>query len=78
MNVVLSAALLFFGLFVLFYALWSFFILYHLIRFSPRKETALVSMLVFVGVTAFLLIIAFANVAQINWEAPLTLPTAGF
>lgn len=78
MNVVLAAALLLFGLFVLFYSLWSFFILYHLLRFSPRKETALAGALVFVGVTALLLIIAFANIATIDWNAPLTLPGTGF
>ncbi|TSC72285.1 MAG: hypothetical protein G01um101438_603 [Parcubacteria group bacterium Gr01-1014_38] len=78
MNPLALGALLFFLLFLAFYAIWSVFLAYHLLRFAPRRETAIVSIILFVGVTLFLLLVSVAGFLRLDWSAPTTLPTAVF
>lgn len=74
MNPLFAGALLLFLLFLALYALWGFFIIYHLFRFSPRKEMAVVGSAVFLVVTVFLLLVAMASLWQVDTDTPLRLP----
>lgn len=74
MNPILSLAALLYLLFMSFYGLWGFFVLYHLFRFAPRRDVAVAGTTVFLGVTAFLLLVTAAFVSQIQWSGPF-LPT---
>jgi hypothetical protein len=78
MNPLALGALLFFFLFLTFYAIWSVFLAYHLLKFAPRRETAIVSLILFVGVTLFLLLVSVAAFLRLDWSAPTTLPAAVF
>lgn len=73
MNPILLAALLVFVFFLLFYVIWGFFLCYHLFRFSPRKDMAVVGTTLFIVVTLFILLIAAASFSQIETDAPLRL-----
>lgn len=78
MNPVLLVAVLLFLGFLAFYAIWSFFLLYHLLRFAPHKGTAIVGSAVFLGVTVFLLFMFVVSFQSFAWDAPLTFPGARF
>jgi EamA domain-containing membrane protein RarD len=74
MNPLLAGASVLFLAFLVFYVLWGFFIIYHLLRFSPRKEIAVAGSVVFVVVTVFILLVGFASFQQVDTDAPLRLP----
>lgn len=74
MNPLFAGAVVLFLVFLAFYMLWGFFIIYHLLRFSPRKEIALAGSVVFVVVTVFILLVGLASVRQVDTDAPLRLP----
>lgn len=78
MNPLALGALFFFLLFLAFYAVWSVFLAYHLLRFSPRREISVVAIGLFVGVTLLLLLVSVAAFLRLDWSAPTTLPAAVF
>ncbi len=78
MNPVLLGALLLYGLFLVFYALWGLFLVYHLFRFTPHKEMAIVGSAVFLGVTIFLLLVSIGYFSRVDWAAPFTVPALSF
>ena len=71
MNPVVLVAIALYVLFLAFYVIWSLFLLYHLLRFAPRREAALVGSTVFLVVTVFLLLVSVAYFTRIDWSAPL-------
>lgn len=74
MNPLIAGATVLFLALLAFYALWGFFIIYHLLRFSPRKEVAVVGSVVFVVVTVFILLVGFASFRHVDTDALLYLP----
>lgn len=74
MNPLLAGAILLLLVFLVLYMLWGFFIIYHLLRFSPRKEIAVVGSVVFVVVTVFILLVGLASFRLVDTDAPLRLP----
>lgn len=75
MNPVLLGALVFFGAFFVFDVVWSFFILYHLLRFAPHRESAVMQAFVFLGVTGLLLIGVVVALVQVDWSASFFVAT---
>lgn len=78
MSPLVLVAVVLYVLFLVFYLVWSLFLLYHLLRFAPRREAALVGSAIFFGVTAVLLLVSGAFFLRIDWSAPLILPRAAF
>lgn len=78
MNPILLGALILYGLFLLFYALWGLFLVYHLFRFTPHKEMAIVGSAVFLGVTVFLLLVSIGYFNSADWSASFSLPSLSF
>lgn len=78
MHPLVLAAVVLYVLFLVFYVVWSLFLLYHLFRFAPRRGAALVGSGVFFGVTLVLLLVSAAYVARVDWSAPLDFPRGGF
>lgn len=74
MNPILGIAVLLYGLFLLFYVVWSAFLLYHLFRFSPQKDTAVTSSVVFLAVTLLLLLISLASFRRVDWSSGVVFP----
>lgn len=78
MNPVALFAVVLYILFLLFYAVWGLFLLYHLLRFAPRREAALVGSAIFLSVTVVLLLISVAYFTRVDWSASLVFPSAAF
>jgi len=78
MNPLAIGALLFYVAFLAFYALWSIFLAYHLLKFAPHRETAIASLGLFVGVTLVLLLVSVAAFLRLDWSAPFTVPEVRF
>lgn len=78
MNPVAVGALLVYLAFLAFYALWSIFLSYHLLKFAPHRQTAVLSIGLFLGVTLVLLLVSFAAFLRLDWSAPAGLPVATF
>lgn len=72
MSSVIIVAVILYAAFLLFYVLWGFFLIYHLFRFSPHRVGAVAASVLFLAVTAFLLLVSFAFFARVDWQAPLT------
>lgn len=70
MSPVVAIALLAYTAFLLFYVVWSLFLGYHLLRFAPQREVAVIHLWVFVGVTVFLLLVSVGAFVQLDWAAP--------
>lgn len=68
MNPILLGALILYVVFLLFYALYGFFLLYHLFRFAPHKDVAFVVSAVFLGVTIFLLLVSIGYFSRLDWS----------
>ena len=69
MSPVLLAAAIIFGIVVVFFALYSFFLVYHLFEFSLNKGSAAALVAVFTGVSVVLLFTIFIYLSQVNWNA---------
>lgn len=78
MNPVAVGALLFFLAFLAFYAVWSLFLVYHLLKFAPARDAAVVAITLFAGVTAVLLLVSAAALLRLDWSAPFVIPLPGF
>lgn len=78
MSPVVLVAVFLYAAFLLFYVLWGFFLLYHLFRFAPHRTGAVAASVLFLAVTAFLLLVSFAFFARVDWQAPLILPQPTF
>ena len=78
MNPVLAGAVVVYVLFLLFYAIWSLFLLYHLFRFAPHRSAALGGSVMFFGVTVMLLLVSFAYLASVPWSASFAFPLSGY
>lgn len=78
MNPLLLGGLILFGLFLLFYAVWSAFLIYHLLRFALRREVALIQVAVFAAVSLFGLALTVAALFRVDWGGPLFPPRLGF
>jgi len=70
MNVLLVGALVLYVAFLGFYAVWSFLLGYHLLRFGPNPAAARGLFAVYVGITALLLIISAIALARVGWSSP--------
>lgn len=69
MSPVLLVASVIFGLVVLFFAVYSFFIVYILLEFALSKSGAILLIAVFIGVSIVLLFTIFMYLSQVNWSA---------
>lgn len=78
MNPVALGAFLVYLAFLAFYALWSVFLSYHLLKFAPHRQTAVLSVSLFLGVTLVLLLVSVAAFLRLDWSAPVGLPVATF
>lgn len=78
MNPVALGALLVYLAFLAFYLLWSVFLAYHLLKFAPHRQTAVLSISLFLGVTLLLLVVSGAAFLRFDWAAPAALPTVVF
>lgn len=74
MNPFLVGAVVVYVLFLLFYAIWSLFLLYHLFRFAPHRSVTLSGSTLFLGVTGVLLLVSFAYLSRVDWSASFVFP----
>jgi len=56
-----------YALFLLGFAFFGFFAIYHLIRFGFRTFSNFLMMFVFLGVTIIILFISYQMISEINW-----------
>lgn len=77
MNPVILGALLLYLAFLAFYTVWGIFLGYHLLRFAPRRETAVLSIGTFVIVTCILLVLSVAALMRLDWSASFVVPFFG-
>lgn len=73
MSVAAVGAVLY-ALFLLFYAVWGFFILYHLFRFAPHRHVAVAGAILFITVTIFLLLVTAAYLGPMSGAWPGSVP----
>lgn len=78
MNPILALALLLYGAFLIFYTIWGAFLVYHLMRFAPQKDTAFISSAVFIAVTVFLLLVSLNYFGRVDWSSAVTFPPLSF
>lgn len=78
MSPVALGALLVYLAFLAFYALWSVFLAYHLLKFAPHQQTAVLSVGLFLGVTLVLLLVSIAAFLRLDWSAPAGLLVTTF
>ena len=67
LNIPLIILLIPFGIFVLFYFFYSFFNVYHLLRFGIYGYGAFFIILIYGGVSVFLLGTIFYTLGQYDW-----------
>jgi len=56
-----------YAIFLLGFAFFSFFAIYHLIRFGFRSFSNFLMMFIFLGVSVIILFISYEMIAGINW-----------
>ena len=78
MSPVTVGTLLVYLAFLAFYAAWSFFLAYHLLKFAPHRQIAMMSMALFVGISLLLLLVSVAAFLRLDWSAPVGLPIIEF
>ncbi len=71
MTITLSIFYILFLLVVAFFLLFSFFNIYHLLRFGFSSSTNIIIIVIYLAFTSMYLIFAFGYLAQINWQQPL-------
>lgn len=74
MQLILLITLGFFLLFILFYVIHSCFLVYHLLRFSVRRDRAVMFATIFAGISLVLLVLALSLLFRVSWNAPLLTP----
>ncbi len=74
MQPVLAVVGIAYGIFLVFYVVQSFFLFYHLFRFSVRHDTAVVLSGAFGVVTVTLFLIGLLVLLRVPWNAPLVPP----
>lgn len=78
MNPLILGALLLYLAFLAFCTVWGIFLGYHMLRFAPRRETAVLSIGAFVIVTLALLFFSLAALLRLDWSASFAVPLSGF
>ena len=56
-----------YALFLLGFAFFAFFAIYHLIRFGFKTFSNFLMMFVFLGVTVIVLFVSYQMISEINW-----------
>lgn len=74
MHPLLAVALFLFLAFLLFYVVEGVFLVYHLLRFSVRRDVARVGTSVFLIVSFALIAISLGYILRISWDAPAFRP----
>lgn len=77
MSVILAIGLLVYILFLLFFVVHSLFLIYHLVRFSIRRDRARAFAGLFAVISSVLLIVSLSLLLRVQWDAPLTVPLSG-
>jgi hypothetical protein len=63
-------ALTIFAVFLLFFAVYSFFLVYHLYEFSMNSGNSLILITTYLVIAAILTVVVLFYVLQIDWSAP--------
>ena len=71
MSPILLVASILFGIVLLFFAIYGFFLVYHLFEFSLNRVSAFVLVGVFVGISVVLLFTISIYLFQVNWSGSL-------
>lgn len=59
-------------IFLAFFFLFAFFVLYHLFKYGTQTFSNFLILVVFMGVTAFILFATYTFAMQVDWSTPLT------
>jgi len=72
--VTLSLLLIPYILFILFYALWSFVLMFHVFRYSFMSAQSWLLTILHISVTILLLSLSLAAISTVDWSQRISIP----
>ena len=73
MTFPISAFLIAYFIFLVFFAIFAYFDIYHVLKFGTLNFTNFLATFIFFGVTTLILFLTYQYINQIDWTTPVSL-----